>query len=429
MYIALLNPPRGLRDYWPEIWSAIRWLGEKFIEIGILWGYIPIEAPVIESLSILEKKAGPDVVNEIYWFKDKGGRSLGLRFDYTVPIARAVASRPELPKPLKYCYFGRSWRYDEPQAGRWREFWQFGVEFIGSDKIYADAEIMALAAECIKSIGIENFKIMVCDRRLVESALNKIGVPRNLFSNVLRIIDKRKKISTEEFYSMLGEVGLKHIADEINDFSSMIISLKDASKFIKKYDSNLANIFEELSKLLDLYGYLEYFYLDCSIVRGLEYYTGIVFEIFGENGKWSRLSLGGGGRYDELIGLYRSPTIPSTGFALGIDRIAMYMEEKNIVKWNIPKPLVKIYVINKELEGYGFKVLKYVRENGISCELDFYSKSIRDALKNADKRGIRYIIIIGKKEVEMNLISIKDLSEGVQKTIRLEDLKKIVSRV
>ncbi len=418
MNIAYLRPPRGLRDYPPEIWGRIKYLGESFLELASLWGYREVEAPALEKLEILEKKAGPNVRDEIYWFKDKGGRELGLIFDYTVPLARYIAANPSLPKPIKWCYFGRVWRYDEPQAGRWREFWQFGVELIGSDKVDADAEVIALMVKCLEKVGVPEPKVMVCDRRLVMSALDTMGIDKSIRYEVLRVIDKKKKISPEEFRDMLAKLGLEGKADDIGEFSSTLVPFNEAYEAASNYDSNIALFFRELSEILNEYGVIEKVFLDCSIVRGLDYYTGLVFEAFCSGGdRLSRLAIGGGGRYDELIGLYRKPGVPATGFALGVDRIAMALTYRGTNEVNI----VNLYYMDKSFRGYAIMVAEQLRRNKIPVVLDFYSKSIRDSLKQADKRGYRFQIIIGRKEFGENKVTLKDLVEKTQETLTIEE--------
>ena len=412
----------------PEEWKALKWLGEKFTEIAVLWGYSPVEAPILEHLEILKKKAGPGVVNEIYWFKDKAGRELGIRFDYTVPLARAIAARPELPKPIKWCYFGRAWRYDEPQAGRWREFWQFGVELVGLKNVEADAEILALAAECLKKVEVPDLRILVCDRRLVENALSKIGVPRDIFGEVCRLIDKRKKISEDEFLSSLSRLGLpKDICIKIADFSSTLIPLKESVDFIKDIDSELSEFFRKLVDLLDSYGVLDTFKLDCSIVRGLEYYTGLVFEAYGGKGeRWNKLSIGGGGRYDELIGLYREPGLPATGFALGVDRIALLLKEYDRTPWTREENKVLVFFFGKYFKD-AVEAARLLREKGFPVSLDYTSKSVRDSIKYALKAGYRYLAIIGEKEAVRKEVSVKDLKEKKQITVPLEKVYEAIS--
>jgi len=424
----VLQPPRGFRDYLPEEWKALKWLGEKFLKIAVLWGYSPVEAPILEHLEILKKKAGPGVINEIYWFKDKAGRELGIRFDYTVPLARAIAARPELPKPIKWCYFGRAWRYDEPQAGRWREFWQFGVELVGLQDVEADAEIMALSAECLRSINTPNLRILVCDRRLVEKALESMKVPRGRFQDVCRIIDKRKKIGEEEFLKNLLRLNLpQEVCEKIANFSSTIIPLEDSPDYVAKIDPVLAEFFSKLVELLESYQVLDLFRLDCSIVRGLEYYTGLVFEAYGGEGeKWNRLSIGGGGRYDELIGLYRQPSLPATGFALGVDRIAMLLRENKIEPWNIEEKKVLVFFF-KKFYREALNVANVLRSNNIQVSLDYTSRSIRDAIKYALKSGFRYIAIIGEREAKLGKVSIKDLREKTQVTLPIKEVGKALS--
>ena len=403
----------------------IRSIGLEFLNEAVLWGFQPVEAPALERLEILERKAGENVREEIYWFKDKSGREIGLIFDYTVPLARAIAAKPQLPKPIKWCYFGRVWRYDEPQAGRWREFWQFGVEYVGLSSVTADAEVLALMSSCLGRLKID-FTINLNDRRLVEKVLDYYDVEKSKRDKVLRILDKAKKVERGEIIDLLTREGVKD-AEDVISFAETFLPLKDALKLVFDFDKRLGEELEELSKFLEYYGILEKVYLDCSIVRGLDYYTGLVFEVFGKgNDKWKRLALGGGGRYDELIGLYRKPGFPAVGFALGVDRIAMYLEETRGEVFDNRIPLIKIYPLKREFLKYSIEVAKLLRENGFSTAIDYYSKSLRDSLKDSDRRKVRFQVIIGEREYVERKITVKDLDTGKQVTLPLSNLTKFL---
>lgn len=424
-----LQPPRGMRDYTPGLWRILSNLRDKWMALAKKWGYDPIETPVLEHLWVLETKAGEQVRDEIYWFKDKAGRELGLRFDMTVPIARYVAMNPQLPKPIRLCYFSRVWRYDEPQAGRWREFWQYGVELLGSSYVEADAEIIALFNESYRRIGLD-IEIRLFDRRVMEAFLEKQGIPANKRRTILGLIDKKWRIGEEAFIEGLYKQDLGETqVREIDSFTSIHKPLEDSVELIASIDPGLRSFYEELIELLDAYNIIENVFFNTSIVRGLEYYTGLVFEAYSKKGgeKWRRLALGGGGRYDELIGLYRKPGTPATGFAVGVDRVILLLEELGLVEEK-PESLDILVVSNRELYKEAVSIAMRLRLRGYRVEIDVMRRRIKEALRYANKRNTRIMIYVAPREYRENKVIVRDLLERRQETVKIEYLEDYIDR-
>ncbi len=425
-----LQPPRGMRDYNPGLWRILSSLRDKWINLAKKWGYDPIETPVLEHLWVLETKAGEQVREEIYWFKDKAGRELGLRFDMTVPIARYIAMNPQLPKPIRLCYFSRVWRYDEPQAGRWREFWQYGVELVGSPHVEADAEVIALFNESYRIIGLD-VEIKLFDRRVMESFLDKQDIPTSKKHVILGLIDKRWKIGEEAFIEELRRQGLSEAQiEEIDAFTSTIKPLKDSVELVASVNPSLRDFYEKLVELLEAYDVAENVFFDASIVRGLEYYTGLVFEAYSrrEGEKWRRLALGGGGRYDELIGLYRKPGMPATGFAVGVDRVTLLLEELGLIKIE-PEPLDILVVSSRELYKEAVDIAMRLRARGYRVEIDVMRRRIREALRYANKRNTKILVYVAPREYSENKVVVRDLRERRQEVVEVEGLEEYISKV
>ncbi len=387
------------------------------------WGYDPIETPVLEHLWVLETKAGEQVREEIYWFKDKAGRELGLRFDMTVPIARYIAMNPQLPKPIRLCYFSRVWRYDEPQAGRWREFWQYGIELVGSPYVDADAEVIALFTESYRTIGLD-VEVRLFDRRIMEAFLDKHDIPVDRKHKILGLIDKRWKIGEEAFIEELYKQGLsEEQIQALNEFTSTRKPLKETIDLISAIKSELRGFYEELVTLLDAYNVLDDILFDASIVRGLEYYTGLVFEAYSRKGdeKWRRLALGGGGRYDELLGLYRKPGAPATGFAIGVDRVVMLLEELGLVDEN-PEPVDVIIVSDRSLYQAAIRIALRLRRAGFRVELDVMRRRIKEALRYANKRSARILVYVAPREYNENKVVVRDLVSRSQEVVAVDNV-------
>ncbi|MFH1105635.1 MAG: histidine--tRNA ligase, partial [Candidatus Aenigmatarchaeota archaeon] len=304
-----LQPPRGTRDFLPAEMSRRREMMERIRSVFVSYGYGEIQTPAFEDFELLAKKSGAEIEKEIYTFEDKSGRKLGLRFDLTVPVCRVVATNPNLKKPAKFYYITNTWRYDEPQKGRFREFWQAGVELVGSKSLESDAEILAVVSDALKAAGIKNFYFKINSRRIVEKIIEETGIAASKKEDVFRAIDK------------LGKTGEENVRKELEACG---ISAKNIEKFFSLIESNKSESreFEELQRIKEIAEAMgaENIRIDFSVVRGIGYYTGFVFEAL-VKGSENIGAIAGGGRYDSLIGIYSGNDVPATGFSIGVDRL------------------------------------------------------------------------------------------------------------
>ena len=397
----LRRPPRGMRDWLPPQFYALRHMEDVLSRVAESFGYRRVETPVVEHFEVLAKKAGREVINEIYYFKDKAGRDLGLRFDMTVPVARALSYSLDMPRPVRWYYFTKVFRYDEPQHGRYREFYQFGIELVGSASPRADAEVLQVLAESLSAAGAADYVVKINDRRAVDKMLETLG----LFAYrdaVYRALDKKLKLPREEVVAIMTSGGVsRDKAEKIYDMSSEV-ALQDAVDLLAGLDQGLGAHYAKLVKYLDVSTGLGRFRFDMSIVRGLDYYTGIVFEAFA--GEY-RLAVGGGGRYDDLLELYSGIKTPALGFAIGVERL---MEAVGL--HSVEKPLdYYIYIFDDEAYPQAVAVAKKLRGAGFSVAVELGEKSLKDAFEYILKIGTRYLIIIGKKELERGVVKIRDL--------------------
>ncbi len=397
----LRRPPRGMRDWLPPQFYALRHMEDVLSRVAESFGYRRVETPVVEHFEVLAKKAGQEVINEIYYFKDKAGRDLGLRFDMTVPVARVLSYSLDMPRPVRWYYFTKVFRYDEPQHGRYREFYQFGIELLGSASPRADAEVLQVLAESLTTAGVVDYVVKINDRRAVDKMLETLGL--SAYRDVVyRALDKKLKLPREEVVAIMTNGGVpRDKAEKIYDMSSEV-ALQDAVDLLAGLDQSLGAHYAKLVKYLDVSTGLGRFRFDMSIVRGLDYYTGIVFEAFA--GEY-RLAVGGGGRYDDLLELYSGIKTPALGFAIGVERL---MEAVGL--HSVEKPLdYYIYIFDDEAYPQAVAVAKKLRSAGFSVAVELGEKSLKDAFEYILKIGTRYLIIIGKKELERGVVKIRDL--------------------
>jgi len=397
----MIQRPRGTRDFLPEEMFRRRMAELRLREIAERWGYSEISTPTFEHLELFTMKSGEGIVGELYAFKDKSGRELTLRPEMTAPVTRVFLNElKSAPRPMRFYYFANCFRYERPQKGRFREFWQFGVELIGSDGTHANAEVIALASEMLHSLGIRG-DLRINDLSLLRKRLRKLsGEEQN---RALRLIDKKSFEELREF--LRGKMSVEDIENLI-ELVSFRGSPEDAEEF-----GELSGILKELCRILDLYG-VEYS-VDFGIARGLDYYTGIVFEIYAE-GLGAQNQICGGGSYD-LASVFSSLSVPSTGFAIGFDRV---MEITSISE----KPRKPVVLVSTPgLRDEAIRVALKLRSD-IPVVTDVMNRSISAQMKYADAIGAKFALILGEREIEEGKILVRDLESGEQEEISFESL-------
>lgn len=417
--------PRGTRDFLPEDMIKRQKALDIIRNIFEKWGFDPLETPAFEDWSLLSAKqgGGEEIKNEIYYFKDKSSRELGLRFDFTVPLARVVASNPNLPKPFRRYQIGPVWRYDRPGAGRYREFYQADVDVIGAAAGEADALCIAVACDCLKVLGFEDFFVRVSSRKIIEAFLLAAGIKKEKIVGVLRSIDKMDKIGEKSVSDELKtkDVGTR-VIKKILEFIK-IKKLPDAKKLVDKEKLGQEGV-QEIETVLNAcssFGIGDYAKFDLSLVRGLEYYTGPVFEI----NAGLNLSIGGGGRYDNLIEALGGRPTPATGISLGVDRVLLAMEEKKLLK--AEKTTVKVYLapISENVKNDVIGLAKKFIDIGIAVEFDLMGRSLSKQLAYVNAKGIPFSIVIGEKEIEQNKGKLRDMKTGKEYDIHFGNLDEV----
>ncbi|HII91706.1 MAG TPA: histidine--tRNA ligase [Methanosarcina sp.] len=402
-----VNRPRGTRDFLPADTARRRYVENVMRDVARKWGYSEIITPTFEHLDLFTLKSGEGIIGELYNFTDKGGREMTLRPELTAPVMRLYINELQpFPKPLKLFYFENCFRYERPQKGRFREFWQFGVELIGSGKPDSDAEVIALAAAMLKAVGVKG-DMKLGNLAVIRTLLS--GLEPEIVSKVMRLVDKKEYAGLE---ALLEEIGAE---EQLKSDLFHLIKLegKHILPEVIKIVGNIPELvsFEKTLKLLDAYG-VDYS-LDFGIARGLDYYTGMVFEVYAE-GLGAQKQVCGGGSY-QLIQLFGGGDVPSTGFGIGFDRI---MEICPL----IPPASKTIMLISKpdvHLEAIGFvnELRKYV-----TVHVDLMERNFKAQLSYANTINADYVVIVGEKELEAGKLTLRDMLSGEQELLTLEEI-------
>ena len=430
--LGVYQRPRGTRDYLPQDSAKRRKVTEIFRRVFELYGYGEVITPALEYLELLEAKAGPEVREQIYWFEDKAGRKLGLRFELTTSVARVVAERRDLPKPIKFYYIQPVWRYEEPQRGRLREFWHAGIEFMGTKSSAADAEVVAVAARALKSAGVDDVIVRVNSRKIAEGLADKYRVEQSKREDFFRILDKLEKTGSEFVAEELCKFGLgRDEAREVVEFATMSGESEEklgrARELLRESERGLEGV-REVSEVVEIlegsYAMGDEVVVDFGIVRGLGYYTGFVFEI-SSRGVPDVGSLAGGGRYDDLVRVVGGYDLPATGMSIGVERVIEVLEQKRAFESIAYRPAkVLVAPIGSELFGEAVRISERLRDEGIPVLLDPSRFKLRSLLDYADRIGVDYVVIVGERELREGKVVLRDMRSWTQEVLSLDDLAK-----
>jgi histidyl-tRNA synthetase len=413
-----LSLPRGVDDVEPNRYALQARVGAAFDEVSRLYNFQLMEPATLEHLSTLRAKSGADVDKEIYSFKDKGGRDLGLRFDMTVGIARYVCSHKDLKLPVKLAASGGIWRYDEPQYGRYRWSHQWDLEVFGPPSVEADAEVIDASSAILGKAGLPDSVVKVGDRRVVEDFVRRqIGIhePERVVE-LMRALDKVEKKPAAELRSEYTAKGFDGgQVDEILEFGRLRGRPDDVLARAAELRLESVTDLRTLADSLDSRGLKNVEY-NMSIVRGIDYYTGIVFE--GADSKNPKLgSLFGGGRYDALPRIFGRPDLSATGAAGGIERIAMSLTELK----SAPRSLAYVATAGTGAAKYVLRVQKAIRDAGIPCEASLVPKALSKQMEDASRIGATWALIVGEKETRAEAVTLRDLKSGKEELLGLDE--------
>ena len=417
--------PRGMRDIEFEESKYIELMRQKFIDAAQRFDFNFMEPSPLELLSTLEAKSGPSISNETYSFTDKGGRMIGLRFDLTVGLSRFVSQRRELKMPTKLASFGGVWRYDEPQFGRYRYFHQWDVEIFGSFSNEADSEIIEFVYKFLENLGLE-VVVEINHRQIVERFLReKLGISAiSTIGEMLRAVDKLSKKKPQQIYEEYqGKLNLSKLRQLI-EFSNFKGEPEDCP------DINILETFEGWKSTLEIFDSLKSrgvknVQLNLGVVRGLDYYSGLVFEVFDPSTAIGALV--GGGRYDKLTEIFGRKDIGTTGAAGGVERILSAMRNHNLMKLK-SKPLVYVVYSSENVKNYAIRIVSDLRTSGYTTDYDFQGRRIDKQINEAISRGASAIIVVDQYEIKNQIVTIRN-SKGETSKHKITDLIKKMDEV
>jgi histidyl-tRNA synthetase len=410
-----------MKDFEQDELEKIEFVRTKFLETSKLFGFKRIEPSPIELLSTLEAKSGPAIRDEIYYFKDKGEREVALRFDFTVGLTRYVVSQKSLKLPAKISSFGGVWRYDEPQKGRYRFFHQWNIEIYGKPSIESEAEIIEFTSRLFDALGLKHIIIDINHRILVESYIKSVlgTEDKTKISDILRAVDKISKKSKNEILSEYQKKGYsKEKLEQILEFSRIKGSINEVEK---KFDVSRLESWSDLKNLWDSLQNrdVKNIRINFGIVRGLDYYSGMVFEVFDEKSDLGALA--GGGRYDSLAKIFGREDLGATGVAGGVERIILTMEEQKVTKLEQSKSISVLYV-NDEMQKHAASLASKLRQKGIQVEIDLSGRSLKKQMESASES--KFAVIVAPKEFASKSIILRNMEDGKEKQITVDELLK-----
>jgi len=420
--------PRGMKDFEPKELAKIEHVRQKFLETAQLFGFKQMDPSPIELLETLEVKGGPAIKDEIYFFKDKHDREIALRFDFTVGLTRYVTSQKSLRMPAKFSTFGGVWRYDEPQRGRYRYFHQWNVEIYGKQSLESEAEIIEFTSRLFDSLKMQNISLDINHRALVQSYINKVFESNDhvLVSDILRVVDKIQKKSTQDILNEFQKKGYDTSRlEKILDFAKIRGSPKEIQEKHKELVEGLDG-WSDLTKLFDSLKNrdVENVRINFGIVRGLDYYSGMVFEVFDTTSDLGALA--GGGTYDALTKAFGRDDISATGVAGGVERMIIIMEGQKIAAI-VPTQMVSVVYVNEEMKAPAMNLASKLRQKQIPVTIDVTGKSLSKQMEHASDST--FAVIVGPKEYADDSVVLRNMNDGKENTMKINNLLESISSI
>lgn len=422
-----LKRPKGTRDILPSEMVKRRYVEGIMRQTFELYNYREVETPIFEYFDLFAKKSGEEIRKSMYVFKDKSGRKLALRPELTAPTIRLYVEELQAePKPIKLYYIGPCFRYEQPQAGRWRQFWHAGVELIGGGA-EADAEVIALTTDILNRVGLQNYEVRIGDLTILRSLLQEAEIVGDEQNKILSLIDKgeredllkalnKLKLDPEHQQLLLGLLKLRGKPQKILQETQKLLGEKMAEKDLR-YLMGVLDVLELLG--------VKNYEIDLGIARGLDYYTGLVFEIDAPAlGAQSQIC--GGGSY-ELIKVFGGEPLASRGFSFGFDRVITALEKEG---YRFPPPRkaqVLVAPTSENVRKAAISVAQGLRQANVSTEIDLMSRKLSSILSYADSTGISYVVIVGLKELKEEKVVLRDMHIGSQQEVKIEKLPELLA--
>lgn len=418
-----------MRDLLPEDAEMMRYVETVSRTISKLYGYEEIITPILESYELLAAKTSEEIRERMYTFKDLGGRKVAMRPEFTASVARLVVNRlKNEPKPMRLFSVGSLYRYDEPQYGRFREFWQANYELFGSERPEADAEILILTNNILKKLGLKDYRFKFGHTGILRGILTKEGLDEVQQNSVRQLLDKKL---WGDALTVAREAGVSHKGLDVvenlletkgEDEFQVLSQIRDC---VKDYDDALKavdNLWRILEQIRDSGEQLEVM-IEAGFARGLEYYTGMIFESYVPG---LDIALGGGGRYDKLIELFGGEPIPAVGVAQGIDRIVMALTKQEVTQLTAKANIVAVISVKDQCMAKALELSTMLRNRGIPVELAVMGRNIRSALSDANRRSVAYTVIVGPKELKEEKVVLREMKKGTQQTVLITSLAEAI---
>jgi len=420
--IIMAQGVRGTRDFYPEDMRLRNWLFDNFDDAALLHGFQEYDAPVLESEELYTRKQGEEITQQLYNFKDKGDRKVALRPEMTPSLARMVMSRAGvLPMPIKWYSIPQCWRYERTQRGRGREHYQWNVDIWGTDAISADAELISVLVTFFRSVGLteEDLVIKMSSRKVLEEVLGSLGLEGDIFAKTCIIVDKMDKLPADVVSEQLGDLGLEKSAIQTIQSTLVIKDMNSLEKILGKESAAVTEL-TSLFSALEAYGISGWIEFDASIVRGLAYYTGPVFEAHDRAGELRAIC--GGGRYDKLLSTLGGKDLPATGFGFGDMVIMELLAEKGLVPELIGGVDDVVISLSPELRNAAMSVATSLRSTGKSVDLVLEDKRLKWAFKHAERSGAQRLVMVMPDEWKEGKVKIKDLESGEETEVSVDSL-------
>ena len=413
---------RGTRDFYPEDMRLRNWLFDNFTNASLLHGFEEYDAPVLEYEELYTRKQGEEITQQLYSFQDKGNRKVALRPEMTPSLARMVMARAGgLPMPIKWFSIPQCWRYERTQRGRGREHYQWNVDIWGTTEISADAELISVLVTFFEGIGLtaKDIVIRVSSRKVLEEVLGSLDMEGDIFAQTCIIVDKMDKLSSDVIEDQLSDLG--HDSKVITTIQA-VLGIKDMNSLQEalKDESVAVSELNLLFDAIDSYGISEWVEFDASIVRGLAYYTGAVFEAHDRTGEFRAIC--GGGRYDKLLSTLGGKDLPATGFGFGDMVIMELLAEKNLIPELVSDIDDIVIPLNSDLRNAAVMVAASLRNSGRTVDLVLEDKKMKWAFKHAERIGAARLVLLAPDEWSRKMVKIKDLDTGEESEISLNDI-------
>ena len=420
--ITVAQGVRGTRDFYPEDMRLRNWLFDNFDDAALLHGFEEYDAPVLEHEDLYTRKQGEEITQQLYNFQDKGDRKVALRPEMTPSLARMVMARAgALPMPIKWYSIPQCWRYERTQRGRGREHYQWNVDIWGTNEISADAELISVLVTFFKRIGLteEDLVIRMSSRKVLEEVLGSLGIAGDIFAQTCIVVDKMDKLPADVVSQQLADLGLE--ANAIGTIQSTL-GIKDMESLreVLGEDSEAVSELTNLFSALESYGISEWVEFDASIVRGLAYYTGPVFEAHDRAGELRAIC--GGGRYDKLLSTLGGKDLPATGFGFGDMVIMELLAEKGLAPELTSGNDDIVISLSPELRNAAMSVASSLRSAGRAVDLVLEDKRLKWAFKHAERSGAQRLVMVMPDEWKEGKVRIKDLETGEETNVDIDSL-------